>query len=57
MTVCKTDIFHVEAKAIFVGLRLAQDKGFRQFEVKSDNTFLTEIIQIGLATVSNVAEV
>ncbi|MBA0815570.1 hypothetical protein Gohar_000333, partial [Gossypium harknessii] len=40
-----TDIFQIEAKAVFEGLKLAWNKRFRQVELESDNILLTEILQ------------
>ncbi|MFQ6634738.1 hypothetical protein Gotur_011940, partial [Gossypium turneri] len=34
------DIFQIEAKVVFEGLRLAWNKGFRQVELESDNALL-----------------
>ncbi|MBA0618600.1 hypothetical protein Godav_027920, partial [Gossypium davidsonii] len=34
------DIFQIEAKIVFEGLRLTWSKEFRQVELESDNTFL-----------------
>ncbi|KAH1083036.1 hypothetical protein J1N35_022797 [Gossypium stocksii] len=36
------DIFQIEAKAVFEGLRLAWNKGFRQMELESDNVLLID---------------
>ncbi|KAK5792426.1 hypothetical protein PVK06_033540 [Gossypium arboreum] len=45
VTVSITDIFQIEAKVVFKGLRLAWNKGFRQVELESDNALLIEILQ------------
>ncbi|MBA0613425.1 hypothetical protein Godav_013864 [Gossypium davidsonii] len=49
-------IFKVEARAIFKGLILARDKGFRQLELECDNALLVETILVGGAADSNLIE-
>ncbi|MBA0682342.1 hypothetical protein Goari_024069, partial [Gossypium aridum] len=49
-------IFKVEARAIFKGLNLAWDKGFRQLELECDNALLVETILVGGAADSNLTE-
>ncbi|MBA0561309.1 hypothetical protein Golob_018152, partial [Gossypium lobatum] len=42
-------VFQVEARAFFKGLQIAWDRGFRQVQFKSDNTFLLKLFVVAAA--------
>ncbi|MBA0816957.1 hypothetical protein Gohar_001563, partial [Gossypium harknessii] len=52
-----TNIFHVEARTMLEGLKIAWARDFHQVEVESDNALLVDILRNGLAGTNNVAEV
>lgn len=49
MVISKALIFQIEARAIYEGLNIAWDKGFRQVELECDNAFLVETLVAGEA--------
>ncbi|MBA0759190.1 hypothetical protein Gotri_022110 [Gossypium trilobum] len=49
MITSMSDIFNIEFKAVLEGLKLAWDRGFRQVEVESDNSFLINVLRNDLA--------
>ncbi|KAH1083308.1 hypothetical protein J1N35_023069, partial [Gossypium stocksii] len=51
-----SSVFQVEARAFFKGLQIMWDSGFRQVELKSDNTLLIEIICNGSPLDNNLLE-
>nr|KJB13439.1 hypothetical protein B456_002G074600 [Gossypium raimondii] len=57
MITSMSDIFNIEVKAILEGLKLAWDRGFRQVEVESDNSFLINVLRNDLAAVSSIDEI
>ncbi|XP_016702055.1 uncharacterized protein [Gossypium hirsutum] len=57
MITSMSDIFNIEVKAVLEGLKLAWDRGFRQIEVESDNSFLINVLQNDLAVVSSIDEI
>ncbi|KAA3462750.1 reverse transcriptase [Gossypium australe] len=52
MMIGLSDIFQVEARALFEGLKFAWAQGFCQVEIESDNALLIAVIQNGLAASS-----
>ncbi|MBA0726700.1 hypothetical protein Golax_002510, partial [Gossypium laxum] len=55
IAVSKETIFRVEAQAMFEGLRIAWEKGFRQLELECDNTLLVETLLASGAANSSLA--
>ncbi|MFQ6641389.1 hypothetical protein Gotur_016493, partial [Gossypium turneri] len=49
-------VFHIEARAILEGLRIAWEKGYRQLEIDCDNALLVESVLTGSAASSNLVE-
>ncbi|MBA0605008.1 hypothetical protein Godav_017624 [Gossypium davidsonii] len=56
MRVSVSDIFQIEERAIYEGLFLAWQKGFRKVVIKSDNALLVDLIGNGYAADSNISE-
>ncbi|MBA0817662.1 hypothetical protein Gohar_019832, partial [Gossypium harknessii] len=49
-------VFQTEARALYEGLRLSWERGYRSVELASDNGVLIESITAGCAADSNLAE-
>ncbi|MBA0746811.1 hypothetical protein Gogos_009294, partial [Gossypium gossypioides] len=54
LKVSKETVFHIEARAILEGLRVAWEKGYRQLEIECNNALLVESVLTGSATSSNL---
>ncbi|KAK5776762.1 hypothetical protein PVK06_044725 [Gossypium arboreum] len=52
-----SDIFQVEARALFEGLKFAWAQGFCLVEIESDNALLIAVIQDELAASSKYSEI
>ncbi|KAK5838359.1 hypothetical protein PVK06_007088 [Gossypium arboreum] len=51
-----SSVFHIEARALYEGLKLAWDLGFLNIEVESDNTLLIDIVRSRGAVDSSFTE-
>ncbi|KAH1115691.1 hypothetical protein J1N35_009069 [Gossypium stocksii] len=52
----KRTVFHIEARVILEGLRIAWEKGYRQLEIECDNALLVESVLTRNAANSNLVE-
>ncbi|KAH1039050.1 hypothetical protein J1N35_040793, partial [Gossypium stocksii] len=57
MVIGMADIFQIEARAIFEGLKLAWMRGFRQVDVERDNALLIDTIRNNFVANSIIVEV